>query len=126
MSHAGDEDAAAQENLTQINVWYAEQFAYLLGRLAAYPEGDGTLLDNTVVLWCNEVGKGNDHAHRDLPFLLAGSAGGYFSTGRFIDYQAGGAAGHPHNNLLLSLAHAMGSRTKASAIPRTAPAPCQD
>jgi hypothetical protein len=108
MSHAGDSDAAAQEKLTKINVWYAEQFAYLLGKLASYPEEGGTLLDNTAVLWCNEVGKGNNHAHRDLPFLLAGSCGGYFRTGRFVDYMAGGAAGHPHNNLLVSLAQAMG------------------
>ncbi|HMJ55083.1 MAG TPA: DUF1552 domain-containing protein [Polyangiaceae bacterium] len=110
MSHAGDTDAAAQEKLTQINVWYAEQFAYLLGKLASYKEGDGTLLDNTAVLWCIEVGKGNNHAHRDLPFLLAGSCGGYFRTGRFVDYMAGGAAGHPHNNLLVSLAQAMGTK----------------
>jgi len=110
MSHAGDTDAAAQENLTKINVWYAEQFAYLLGKLASYKEGDVTLLDNTVVLWCNEVGKGNNHAHRDLPFLLAGSCGGHFRTGRFVDYMAGGAAGHPHNNLLVSLAQAMGTK----------------
>jgi hypothetical protein len=110
MSHAGDSDATAQENLTKINVWYAEQLAYLLGKLASYKEGDATLLDNTVVLWCNEVGKGNNHAHRDLPFLLAGSCGGYFRTGRFVDYMAGGAAGHPHNNLLVSLAQAMGTK----------------
>ena len=110
MSHAADSDATAQENLTKINVWYAEQLAYLLGKLASYKEGDATLLDNTVVLWCNEVGKGNNHAHRDLPFLLAGSCGGYFRTGRFVDYMAGGAAGHPHNNLLVSLAQAMGAK----------------
>jgi hypothetical protein len=110
MSHAADSDATAQENLTKINVWYAEQLAYLLGKLASYKEGDVTLLDNTVILWCNEVGKGNNHAHRDLPFLLAGSCGGYFRTGRFVDYMAGGAAGHPHNNLLVSLAQAMGAK----------------
>jgi hypothetical protein len=109
LSHAGDADAQAQESLTKINTWFGEQLAYLLGKLAAYPEGDGTLLDNTVVLWCNEVGKGNNHEHRDLPFLLAGSCGGYFSTGRFVDYQANGAAGHPHNDLLVSLAQAMGA-----------------
>jgi Protein of unknown function (DUF1552) len=109
MSHAGDGDAAAQESLSKINVWYAEQLAYLLGKLASYPEGDGTLLDNTVVLWCNEVGKGNNHDHRNLPFLLAGSCGGHFSTGRFVDYSASGGAGHPHNNLLVSLANALGT-----------------
>jgi hypothetical protein len=109
MSHSGDNDQAAQENLTKINVWYAEQLAYLLAKLAEYPEGDGSLLDNTVVLWCNEVGKGNNHDHRDLPFLLAGSCGGHFATGRFVDYSAAGGAGHPHNDLLVSLANAMGT-----------------
>jgi len=103
MSHAGDGDAAAQENLTRINIWYAEQLRYLLDRLAA-----ARVLDDTVVLWANEVGKGNNHAHRDLPFLLAGSCGGRFKTGRFVDYLAGGGSGHPHNNLLVSLAQAMG------------------
>jgi hypothetical protein len=108
MSHAGDQDAAAQESLTRINVWYAEQLRYLLDALAARPEGAGSLLDSTVVVWMNEVGKGNNHAHRDLPVLLAGSCGGRFRTGRFLDYAAGGAAGQPHNNLLVSLANAMG------------------
>jgi hypothetical protein len=108
MSHAGDGDAAAQESLTKINVWYAEQLRYLLEKLAAVREGDRTLLDNTVVVWMNEVGKGNNHAHRDLPFLLAGSCGGAFRTGRFVDFMANGASGFPHNNLLVSLAQAMG------------------
>ena len=108
MSHAGDQDAAAQENLTKINVWYGEQMAVLLDRLAAIPEGDGTLLDHTAVVWVIEVGKGNNHAHRDLPFVIAGSCGGAFRTGRFVDYLAGGGRGHPHNNLLVSLANAMG------------------
>lgn len=124
-SHAGDGDAAAQESLTKINVWYAQQLAYLLDKLASYREGAGTLLDNTVVLWASEVGKGNNHAHRDLPFLLAGNCGGYFRTGRFVDYQANGAAGHPHNNLLVSLANAMGVADKTFGDPEhcTGPLP---
>ncbi|HKY37658.1 MAG TPA: hypothetical protein VJN18_17070 [Polyangiaceae bacterium] len=52
--------------------------------------------------------KGNNHEHYDLPFLLAGSCGGHFATGRFVAYQAS-AAGHPHNNLLVSLANAIGT-----------------
>jgi hypothetical protein len=108
ISHAGDGDALAQESLTKINVWFAEQLAYLLERLAGYREGAGTLLDNTVVLWANEVGKGNNHAHRDLPFLLAGGGGGRLRTGRFVDYLAAGGRGQPHNNLLVSLANVMG------------------
>jgi hypothetical protein len=108
MSHAGDGDAAAQESLTKINVWYAEQLKYLLDRLASYKEGAGTLLDSTVVLWASEVGKGNNHSHRDLPFLLAGGGGGRLRTGRFVDYLASGGRGQPHNNLLVSLANVMG------------------
>jgi hypothetical protein len=101
MSHAGDGDAAAQESLIKINTWYAEQLRYLLDRLA-----EAKLLDDTVVLWANEVGKGNNHAHRDLPFLLAGSCGGRFRPGRFVDYATSGW--HPHNDLLVSVAQAMG------------------
>lgn len=124
-SHAGDSDSAAQEALTKVNVWYAEQLRYLADKLASYREGDRTLLDNTVILWCNEIGKGNNHAHRDLPFALLGSAGGYFRTGRFVDYMAGGASGHPHNNLLLSLGQAMGIKDTSFGDPQhcTGPLP---
>jgi hypothetical protein len=125
MSHAGDGDLAAQESLTRINVFYAEQLAYLLDRLAATREGDRTLLDNTVVLWANEVGKGNNHAHRDLPFLLAGSAGGHFRTGRFVDYQARGRS-QPHNNLLVSLANAMGLADTTFGDPEHCTGPLPD
>lgn len=107
ISHAGDQELEEQERLVKINAWYGEQLAYFLQRLASYSEGDRTLLDNTVVVWCNEVGQGNNHSHLDLPFLLAGSCGGQLATGRFVDYQAGGAEGRPHNDLLVSLANAM-------------------
>jgi hypothetical protein len=125
MSHAGDGDAAAQENLTKINIWYAEQMRYLLEKLSAVREGDRSLLDNTVVVWMNEVGKGNNHAHRDLPVLLAGSCGGQLRTGRFVDYMAGGASGFPHNNLLVSLAQAMGLKDTTFGDPQhcTGPLP---
>jgi hypothetical protein len=125
MSHAGDGDAAAQESLTRINVFYAEQLAHLLERLAATREGDRTVLDNTVVLWATEVGKGNNHAHRDLPFLLAGAAGGHFRTGRFIDYQARGRS-QPHNNLLVSLANAMGLPDTSFGDPEHCTGPLPD
>jgi hypothetical protein len=44
----------------------------------------GTLFDNTVILWCNELGIGNNHAPDHLPLMLAGSAGGYFKTGQAV------------------------------------------
>ena len=104
LSHHGDNDTDAVDKLTRINRWYAEQFAYLIGRLKQIPEGEGTLLDNTVVLWCNELAKGNLHNLVDAPYVLAGRAGGALATGRSLRYDGR----VPHNNLLLSLIHAMG------------------
>lgn len=104
-SHDGDENADTVEALTKINVWYAEQFAYLLGKLDSIPEGNGTMLDNTVVFWCNELAKGNSHSRNNNHYVVAGGAG-YFDMGRTIKFE------YPedvkHNNLLLSLLHSMG------------------
>ena len=124
MSHAGDSDAAAQENLTQINVWYAEQFAYFLGKLDGYAEGAATLLDNTVVVWCSEVGKGNNHAHRDLPFLMAGGCGGRFRTGRFVDHKRTAPPGTRTTTCWSRWPRRWARPTRPSATPRTAPARC--
>lgn len=103
-SHAPDSDQDALEGLLKINEWYGQQFAHLVTALDSYPEGDGTLLDNTVVVWGIEVAKGNNHSHKDIPFVMAGRAGGVFRTGRFVDY---GGAGRQHNDLLVTLANAM-------------------
>ncbi len=103
LSHAVEDDAVAWAEWTSRQTWYCEQFAYLLGKLAAIPEGDVTMLDHTVVLWVNELSKGNTHSHQRMPFVLAGSAGGYFRTGRYCTY-----VNAPHNDLLVSLQNAFG------------------
>ncbi len=67
LSHDADTDAASQASLVQINTWYAQQFAYLLQGLDAVIESDGsTLLDNCLVIWINELSKGNIHSHQPL------------------------------------------------------------
>lgn len=106
LSHKPDSDAAAQDQLTRINRWYAEQVAYLARRLAETPEpgGTGSLLDNTTIVWTNELGKGNSHTLDNIPFVVVGSGAG-FCTGRSLRYNR-----VPHNRLLLSLAHSMGHR----------------
>lgn len=104
LAHRGDDDLDAQEKLTKINTWYAEQFAYLLAKLKAIPEGDGTLLDNTLVVWVNEHAKGNDHSRHDMPYVLAGKAGGAVRPGRWM--QLGGEV--PHNNMWVGCMNAMG------------------
>ncbi len=113
LSHHSDGDAIAQSQLQSINRWYAERLAYLLAALRAVPEGEGTLLDNTTVLWSNELSIGNVHSLRDMHWLLAGSCGGAFSTGRLNRY-----AGDSHTNLLISIANAMGSPIHTFGDPR--------
>ncbi len=90
--------------LIKINTWYAERFAYLLQKMSEVPEGSGSLLDNSVVLWCNELGSGNTHSRKKVPFVMAGGLGGHFKTGRFLKYPSGTA----HSKLLVSLMHAFG------------------
>jgi len=113
LSHEGDGNTDAKNKLVEINRWFAEQFAFLLDRLDEIPEGDGTLLDNTIVVWGNELGKGNSHTRRDIPFVLAGSCGGYFTTDRYYTYDK-----DPHNNLLVSLANAMDDPIKTFGNPK--------
>lgn len=104
LSHKPDSDADAVDKLTRINKWYCEQMAYLAKRLAETPEpgGGGSLLDNTLIMWTNELGKGNSHTLDNIPFVLVGN-GLDFKMGRSLKY-----ARAPHNRLLLSLAQGMG------------------
>jgi len=104
LSHHEDSKTESQEKLTKINKWYCEQFAYLAQRLAETPEpgGNGSLLDNTLLLWTNELGKGNSHTLDNIPWVMVGN-GLDFKMGRSLKYQRA-----PHNRLLLSLAHGFG------------------
>ncbi len=104
LSHAGDNDPAAIDKLVTINKWHTEQVKYVLDYLEAHTEADGSsMLDNSVFLWGNELGAGNSHSYKDIPWLLAGKAGGRLATGRFLQYPE-----RPHNDLLVSICQAMG------------------
>jgi hypothetical protein len=61
------------------------------------------MLDNTVLLWGNELGKGNTHTYKDIPWMILGGAGGSLRMGRYLQYQSA-----PHNNLLTSILNAFG------------------
>jgi hypothetical protein len=104
LTHAADSDAGAWEKVAKIRVWYAEKFALLLDRLDAIKEGNGTLLDNTLVVWGSELGKGNNHSFKSTPFVLAGGAAGALPTGRYLEYDEK----VNHNRLLVGICHAMG------------------
>jgi len=103
-SHEGDTNTTAQQRLVAINQWYAKQVAEMITLLKGVKEGAGTMWDNTVLLWANELGVGNAHSHTQIPLMLAGNAGGFFKTGQAIKMPSG----TPHNRLLLSLIHGMG------------------
>jgi Protein of unknown function (DUF1552) len=104
LSHLGDDDLAGVDKVTRIDQWYASQFAELISKLKAIPEGDGSVFDNTLLVWCNELAKGNSHSRKDAPYVLAGSAGGVLQTARFLRYDGD----YPHNDLLVSLLQIMG------------------
>jgi hypothetical protein len=112
LSHAGESDAARQEMLVDIGRWHAQQLAYLCKKLDSVPEGDGTVLDNTVILWCTDIANGSTHARRDMPYVLVGGAGGALKTGRHLKYE-----GALHNDLLTAIANAMGVPTKRFGNP---------
>ena len=104
LSHEPDKNEDAQEKLRKINIWFAEQLAYLAGKLRDTPEpgGNGNLLDNTTIVWVNELGKGNTHTLDDLPFVLVGGGAGFKPGFRDFGDKV------PHNRLLMSLAHSVG------------------
>ncbi len=106
ISHEPDTNTEAVAKLVKINRWYCEQVALLARRLDETPEpgGDGTMLDHTMVLWTNELGKGNSHTHDNTPFVMVGAGLG-FEMGRSLKL-----GGVPHNRLLMALAHGFGHR----------------
>jgi hypothetical protein len=91
------------EALEVIYHFYAEQLAYLLQKLDSVKEGDGTLLDNTLVLAISEIQHPESHAQNNMPFILAGKAGGKLATKRWLKVQE-----QPHNNMLVSVLNLFG------------------
>ncbi len=113
LSHEPDSNEAAYEKLLKINTWYCEQVAYLAKRLSETPEpgGEGSMLDNTTLVWTNELGKGNSHTRDNIPFVLVGGGLG-FKMGQALDYKK-----VSHNRLLMNFCEAMGHPEKAFGNP---------
>ena len=113
LSHEPDKDEVAQGKLVKINKWFAGELSYLVDKLARTPEpgGSGSLLDNTLVVWTNELGKGNTHTLDNIPFVLIGGGFG-FQMGRSVKLD-----NIAHNRFHLALAHAMGHRIETFGKP---------
>jgi hypothetical protein len=104
-----DDHSDAYERVSR---YYCEQFAYLARRLDAMPEGDGTVLDNSCLLFINNMWSGSRHDSSKVPILLAGSLGGKLKTGRVLDYTKSGDDNRKLCSLYLSIMDRMGVRLK--------------
>ncbi len=102
LSHHGN-NADKKEKIRKINLFHTQQLGYLLKKLEATPEGDGTLLDHAMVTYGSGNSDGNAHNHDDLPILVAGGGCGTLQTGRHLRYPKE----TPLNNLWLSLLNRM-------------------
>jgi Protein of unknown function (DUF1552) len=92
------------DKIAQIDLWYLRQFARFLDKLAATSDIDGeSLLHNSMIIYGSGNGDGNRHTHSNLPLILAGSAGGVLSTGRYVKYKT-----KPMSNLFLTMLDRLG------------------
>lgn len=100
--HQGNQEKI--EKIAKINRFHMEQFAYFLEKLKSTEDGDGSLLDHSMVLYGSGLSDGNKHLHHDLPVLMAGRGGGTLHPGRHARYPEE----TPMTNLYVSLLDRMG------------------
>jgi hypothetical protein len=102
-SHHGN-NVDKLDQYQKINTWHVDQFAYMLDRMKSIKEGDGTLLDHSMLLFGSSLRDGNSHNPHNLPLVLAGRGGG-FKTGQHLMHKEN----TPLCNLYLSMLHAAGA-----------------
>jgi len=100
--HRGDEVKIAK--IQAINKHHVDQFAYFIDRLKETPDGDGSLLDHSMVIYGSGLSDGNRHRHEDLPILIAGRACGSLRPGRHVIYPTE----TPMTNLYVAMLDRMG------------------
>jgi hypothetical protein len=98
LSHHRNEDDL-MEKIRKIDGYLAKGFSYFLKKLKSVPEGDGNLLDHSMIVYGSGISDANRHSHHDLPIVVAGKANGTIDTGRHIDL----GKEVPLNNLFLSM-----------------------
>lgn len=101
--HRGD--PTLKEQYAKISTWHVERYRDFVQRLAELPEGEGTLLDHTMVIQGSGLSEGSFHDNRDLPFLLAGGSAAGINGGRQVV-----SAGEPMCNLLREIGQRAGAR----------------
>ncbi len=101
--HSNDADKLRQYQL--INKWYVGQYAYLLGKLRDAKEGEGSVLDNSAIVFASALSDGNSHNMHKLPVVVAGKAGGKLNSGQSFVYPTD----TPLSNLWMSILSAIGT-----------------
>lgn len=121
LSHIDDSNQAGIADYVAAERWFAERFVDIVQSLDALPdpEGDGSMLDSTLVVWAQELGDGRQHVCTDVPFVVAG-ASGCIPGGRFLDV---GPTNHAH--LLVSLCHAFGLPNETFGDPAAGTGPLE-
>jgi Protein of unknown function (DUF1552) len=122
LSHSDDSDTVGVGKFVTAERWFAQQFVYLVNKLKSTPDpstpGSTSLLDTTLVVWTKELADSRAHVCTGVPFVLAGTANGRFTTGRYTDFM-----GAPHNQLLVSICQAMGLTNTTFGDPTVASGP---
>ena len=103
VSHHSDNPERIRE-LAKINTYHVSMLPHLLKQLKETPDGDGTMLDNSAVIYGSPMGNPNQHNHKRVPFLIAGHAGGALKGGVHLKARAA----TPLSNVMLSLLHTLG------------------
>ncbi|MCA9195229.1 MAG: DUF1552 domain-containing protein, partial [Planctomycetales bacterium] len=77
-------DPVKMEKVAKITAFNISQFAYMVKKMHSLREGEGTLLDNCIMMWGSGLEDGDKHTRENLPFILVGKGGGSINTGRFL------------------------------------------
>jgi hypothetical protein len=110
--HNASHHSNERKNMDQfavINRYHVKTLTYFLEKLKSTPDGDGTLLDHSMILYGSSLSDGNEHNFDPLPVILAGGASGQLAGGRHLTY----AAHTPMSNLLLAMLHKLGAHVNA-------------
>ncbi len=111
LSH-GTGNADARKKLAQIDAWHAKHLRFFLDKLSAYQEPGGTILDNSAVVWTNEIDDGNGHNIDNMPYIVVGGLGGYLKTGQHFKV----APGTKNANLWVTMLQGFGIQAESFGV----------
>lgn len=125
-----DTSASGQAFMTAYNRHHAQKVADLVSALKSWPEDDGTVFDNTLIVWALPMSMGHVHLKRNVPVVILEGGNGYFDTGRYLrwgsfpgDPPNDPHGGEPNTKLLTSICHAMGQDVEAFGDPEISTGP---